>query len=208
MIFYRSQIAVCRSIIYIGQQRKKTVEGWDQIGLKLSWICWQNVGIHILKIVFILKPQLKNWGEKRSCVDNRLKPAFRPSTCSARRVCPGRHSSQNPSLYPLHYDWFCVQLTAHHGWLKSKANIDFALRLVHHDIFGASQFRQKLSLHVMLLICRDLSKSKIRMIVAPFSPHLPITEKAICSLSILIFLVLKLFYFFKIIYCFSATIVV
>ena len=34
----------------------------------------------------------------------------------------------------------------------------------------------------MPLICRDLSKSKIWIIVTPFSPHLPTIEKAMCSM--------------------------
>ena len=35
----------------------------------------------------------------------------------------------------------------------------------------------------MPLICRDLSKSKIWIIVTPFSPHLPTIEKEIVSLQ-------------------------
>jgi len=34
----------------------------------------------------------------------------------------------------------------------------------------------------MPLICCNLLNSEIRIIVAPFSPHLPTTEKAICSM--------------------------
>lgn len=68
-----------------------------------------------------------------------------------------RFGRRTPSLCPFHHDEFYLQFTAHHNRLKSKATIDFALFLVHHDIFKISWFCQKFGLHVMPLICRDLS---------------------------------------------------
>lgn len=147
-----------------------------------QWTCCHNLGRNWAKYLLprvseSLRATIKLWERKEVLRRYRRKTSFRSFSCSARRVCPGRHSSQNPSLAWFHHSWFCVQFTAHHNGLKSKTNTHFSLRFVHYDIFKNSWFHQKFDPHVMPPICRNLSKSKIRIIVAPFSPHRPTAEE-------------------------------